>query len=205
MKNYPYPLPERALADYCHPLAGHVFGAAVRHEGEVLAVNGYVALRCTRGWWVTEEFSEAGAEYMERFDALPWGQVLTGEWRALSDLGAGLWVGGELEMWALGSARLAVSPVWRVGDSLCRLSLLQAVARLPRCEVFIGASDREDPVFFRFSGGRGLIAYDARLTLWSRHVFAPQHDCLTGERVTRSNRPKPNFALPGWPPPEVAD
>lgn len=203
MTPYRYPLPEFALVDFCHPAAGHVFARACRHDGEILAGNGYVALRAARGWWVYDEFPPAGEEFLARFEALPWGRAPGGPWRALDDARGALYRRGALRLWD--GARVAPSPVWRVGDCVVRLSALQLVARLPRAEIHTGLADRDDPLFFRFSGGRGIIARDPLLVLWDYHLWEPSHDCLSGERIPADNTPRPNFALPGWPPPECAD
>lgn len=206
MKSYPYPLPEYALSDFCHPATGHPLGSALRHEGEILAGNGYVALRATRGHWIHEEFPIAPADYLERFGALPWERPLVGPWRLLSDAGPVMWRRGQIGFWHGPNGqserpwRPAPNPIWRVGDAVVRLSLLQLVARLPRVEVYTGAQDNLEPLFFRFSGGRGMIAHDPRLSNWSYHLFAPQTDCLTGERVAPATGPKPSWPLPGWPP-----
>lgn len=200
-RTHPYPLPCYALDEFIHPAAGHVLGCARRHEGEVLAGNGYVAIRCTRGRWLAEDWPEAGAGFLERFESLAWDSVPAGPWRALADVamwfprdGAGLpWSG----------CGLAQSPAWRVGEAVVRVALLALVARLPRSEVVAG-TDREDALHFRFSGGCGMIAHDPRLAAVAveRWVLQSDADCLTGERVERSTTPKPSFSLPGWPPPE---
>lgn len=202
-KSHPYPLPAHALETFRRPHPAHALHGIHRHDGELLVGNGYVAVRAHRGLWMPSEYPEAAGEFLERFGALPWERPLAGPWRALDEASAALWRRGEIGMWD--GDRLAASPVWLVVDTLVRLSVLQLVARLPRAEVLVGNADREDPMFFRFAGGRGIIARDRRLTQWSFHLWPPRHDCLTGERLERETRPKPCFSLPGWPPPDCAE
>lgn len=206
MKPYPYPLPESALEDFCSPRPENVFGQACRHEGEIWAGNGYVAIRAARGRWIDAEFPEASPAFLERVMALPWDRPLVGPWRALEDAREPILRRGSLALWA--GHRLAPSPIWRVGASICRLALIRLIWRLPRCEVFLGPVDSAEPLFFRFSGGHGLIAHDPRLTLWSFHLWPPQTDCLSGELVPARGAPAPTlrrFSLPNWPPADPVD
>jgi len=203
MKAYPYPLTDGVLEDFRHPDSRNSLYPVVRCEGDLLAANGYVAIRCYRGLWFTEEYPEAGAKYLERFDSLPWDRPIVGDWRALDEARGMIWKRGTVGMWLRGT--LAPSPVWRVVDSVCRLSVLQLVARLPKAEVFTGLTDPGEPVFFRFSGGRGIIAAETRLAEWSFHLWPPWHDALTGQRVERERARRPSFSLPGWPPNPAED
>ena len=143
------------------------------------------------------------AGFLERFESLPWERPLAGPWRHLADGSASMTRIARIAPWR--GENVAFSPVWRVGDVVTRLSWLQLVTRLPRCEVFTGTQDAGDPLFFRFSGGRGIIAHDPRLTSWSHHLFPPAHDCLTGDRIAPATAPRPGFSLPGWPPQECAE
>jgi hypothetical protein len=149
------------------------------------------------------EFRTASPVFVERITALPWDRPLAGSWRALDEGRSAITQRGQIGVWS--GMRLAPTPVWRVGDSVVRLSLLQLIWRLPRCEVYTGPVDAMEPLFFRFSGGRGMIAADPRLTLWSYHLFAPLHDCLSGERVERGDTPKRRWGLPGWPPADATE
>ena len=206
-KSYPYPLPADALAEFLPPSAWHVLGRACRHEGEILAGNGYVALRAARGAWLDHEFPEAGGEFVARFGKLPWGRWPAGkdeEWRLMAERGAELATTGEVGLWLKG--KLAPSPVWLVNDKRVRLSLLQLVARLPRAEVFTGRQDADDPVWVRFSGGRVALAMDKRLTMFSREIFQPYRDGWTGERVERPGKfLGVKSHLKDWPPADFSD
>ncbi len=206
MSDFPYPLPQYALAEFCGTRAGFLLSAPVRQEREILAGNGYLAIRCHRGGWIDHEFAAASASYLARFEALPWGrwEQLGDDWRAL-DLGS-LCRRGRIDYWI--NHRPAPSPVWRVGSAVVRLSMLQQVARLPRCEVN-WTPDQDTPLFFRFSGGRGMIARDARLTLWSYALFQPRVDCLSGElrrtAPARMARMAGNLAKPSPEEPRIED
>lgn len=203
-RNYPYPLPFESLMDFCHPRAGHGFAVPVRDEGRVMAANGYLAIFADRGAWLTSDFAQAGEDYLQRFFSLPW-QPLDGPWRLLAEDSGTIYRRGLLPVWGAVPGVLAPSPVWCVaGGPLVRLSMLQLVGRLPRCEVHVGAMDRADPLFFRFSGGSGMIAYDPKLPdFFSYELFPQRRDPLTGEILTRQEGPKPSWLLPGWPPPEA--
>jgi hypothetical protein len=171
-QSYPYPLPAHALEDYCHPLAGSGLEAPRRWEGEVVAANGYVALRAARGCWLDEDYAPADAEFAARLGKIPWQAYPGGEaWQALDLQRGEIFRYAPHGLWLKG--RLAPSPVWQVCGIRVRLSLLQIIARLPRCEVHGGPQNRTEPLWFRFSGGRGCIAQDARLVMHSRELYLP--------------------------------
>jgi hypothetical protein len=200
MRNaFPYPLPATALEEFRHPEDWHGLRHIVRHGDEVLAGNGYVAIRCERGRWLDADFREAPGQFLERFGKLPWHAFPRGceLWRPLADVASVLNERAAHGLWLRG--RLAPSPVWRVGGVLVRLSMLQLVARLPRAEVN-WTDHPESPLWFRFSGGHGLIARDARLTLESRAIFQPREDVLSGGLEKRKAAPG-TLRLqhgPGW-------
>ena len=108
-------------------------------------------------------------------------------------------------MWQRGKNgwRFAEGAKVRVGGSVVvALSALQWVARLPRCEVWTGLADADQPLAVRFTGGVGMIAPDAG-NLVAFSIFEPmRHD--DGSRMARSG-PRPGFALPGWPPVDMTD
>lgn len=218
--SYPYPLPEHALADFCHPCDWHLLHKPRLWDGCMVAANGYVAIRCQRGAWIDSEFPEASTDFRSRVERLLWGRMshLKDDWRALDDVRGTLFRRAPIGLWiddARDAGKLSPSPVvWVAGGILVRLSLLQLIARLPRCEIHTGPMNADDPLWFRFSGGRGLIARDSKLTAPAAFtVFEPMRDCLTGERVERQKTPKPNFgtppppepALEGWPPTTAED
>lgn len=217
---FKYPLPSEALNLFCHPVSRHHLSRPMRMDGEVVAANGYVAIRCQRGAWIDSEFPEAWTDFRSRVERLPWARMahLKDDWRALDDVRGTLFRRAPIGLWiddARDAGRLSPSPVvWVAGGILVRLSMLQLIARLPRCEIYTGTMNTDDPLWFRFSGGRGLIARDTKLTSPAAFtVFEPMRDCLTGERVERQKTPKPNFgtppppepALEGWPPPTAED
>lgn len=210
-RNFPYPIPATALDEFRHPAAGHVLNPAVRYAGDILAGNGYVAVRARRGRWIDEEYPPASSEYLARFEKLPWNrfQSLQDDWRLLDDQSGRIFGRGQIGFWLEVKTGWTVnaSPVWRVNDSvLVRLSLLQLLARLPRCEAYTGAQDCEEPLFFRFSGGIGIVARDKRLTLSSGNLFPPARDCFTGARMRKKTVPKYLPPInPNWPPADMSE
>lgn len=209
--DFGYPLPEYALADFCCAAAG-VLSRPMRHEGEIIAANGYVALRAYRGRWLDSDFPPASPEYMARINALPWERyqkLAADEWRTLTDARAHLYRRGRMGLLRAGTARLAPSPVWLVGHVLVRLTLLQLIDRLPRCEVWTGNGGPGQPLWFRFTGGRGAIAADARLRESSFSIFQPVFNEWTGafEKSRPADHGRVRLTMPGnqWPPPEPVD
>lgn len=161
-RGFPYPLPIECLGEFVHPDLNHEFASPSRHGDEVIAANGYVVIRATRGRWLDADFSEASAGFMARVDALPWSharEMKEDKWKFLD--GAKRFITARARLGMFSGTRVAASPVWLVGDVLVRLSVLQAVALLPRVEV--AWTDRALPLWFRFSGGIGAIAADWRL------------------------------------------
>jgi hypothetical protein len=206
--SWPYPLPETALSEFCHPADWHVFANPARGDSEILACNGYLALRAHRGAWLDREIPAAGKDFMERFLKIPWGRyvkIRDDAWRPLSDMRSKLEFHGRIDPWLRG--RPAPSPVWLVDEFRVRLTWLQLIARLPRCEVATGQATDACPVFFRFSGGRGAILPDARMGAPSYTIFKAAEDIFTGERQERRQGPIMRLTQPGvnWPPPECTD
>lgn len=205
--DFPYPLPEYALDEFCRPESGHVFSQPKRHDGDICAGNGYVMIRAHRGRWIDDEFPEASSEFLMRMARIPWARyqmIPSTAFREIAPIRGSIASRGTIGFWMDGTAKVNPSPVWRVGRPLVRLSLLQLIARLPRVEV-AWTDDADSPLWFRFTGGIGAVAYDSRLTLASYSIFQPQADPLTGETMRRQTIPKPSFSLPGWPPADSAD
>jgi hypothetical protein len=214
MKNhFPYPIPAEALQEFCHPAEWHAFHLARRFDREILAGNGYLAIRCQRGRWIDSEFPAASAEFLSRWGKLPWSrwEVLAqgDHWRRLEDASGRIFAKSAIGFW-LGTVP-APSPVWVVGDARrVRLSALQLIARLPRCEVFTGPVDADSPLWFRFSGGRGAVAMDKRLEGCgvSGRLFQPVVDQLSGElKYCRPSRPALRLVNPAsnWPPADLSE
>lgn len=219
MKTHPFPLPELALRSFCHPVPDHLFSAPYRHAGEILAGNGYIALRASKGNWMHDEFPEASPAFLARFDALPWSHYLdliaSPHWTHTHDLQTALFRRTPISLWMFithpGNPKPytpAPSPVWNVRDTKVRLSHLQAIARLPRCEIYHGPPPiASSPLFFRFSGGIGIIAHDPSLTVATGSILQPITDILTGSTTERDRSPRPVFTQPGvnWPPVDTSE
>lgn len=208
-----YPLPADALRMFCHPAARSGLSVPMRMGAEIVAANGYLAIRCNRGAWMDADFPEAWTDFKTRVEKLPWARwdALKDDWRALDEVRGTLFRYAEIGVWldqrnVVG--KLAPSPVvWACGGIPVRLSMLQLISRLPRCEVYTGPCDRSDPLWFRFSGGRGVIARDVKLTQAPAFtVFEPMRDDR-GQRIERRKTPAPRFEQPGmnWPPVDMTD
>ena len=209
MKSFPFPLPASALSDFVHPAEWHMLHHARRYGDEVLAGNGYVALRAVKGMWLPGDHAPASAEFLSRFGKLPWGRWddLEDDWRALDSQRGRIFERAAHSVWL--DEKVAPSPVWMVNEVRVRLSLLQLVARLPRAEVYTGRTDRQDPLFVRFSGGKALIAADPRLTLHSCELFPGARDIWSGERIRTRRTTFRGAAFGGemanWPPPDSSE
>ena len=202
-----YPLSADVLPAYCHPAENHPLHHPARLGREILAGNGYIALRIHRGGWIDSEFSEAGPAFLARFEKLPWHRfsaAVDGPWRALDEQRGKIFDKAPIGLWLAG--KCAPSPVWSVNEIPVRLSHIQAIAMLPRCEISVARAWETDPLWFRFSGGHGCIARDPRLTITSGNLFAPARDPLTDERMEH-RRAAIRWPQPGvnWPPPEPTD
>lgn len=186
-RGFPYPLQIGSLDAFCHPAEGHELSSVYWYMGEAVAVSGYVAVRANRGLWTEEDFPPMPAALITRLERQPWGSLKWAvqdalRWRPLAD--ANLFRHGAIQPWLKGKP--APTRVVRVNDShLVRLSFLQLVAMLPRCEVYLGTTDS---LLFRFSGGVGIIMKDDRLKEAGFSIFTPaRHE--DGTRVARSSGP----------------
>ena len=210
--NFPYPVPPEVLEAFRHVKAGHDFEFPRRVGLEVVAANGYAAIRCQRGRWLDAEYEEAGGPFLYRLGGIPWdrfGRLEDWRWKSLDGIRAAMFAHGVHGFWIEGKERVNPCPVWRVGDVVVRLSLLQLVGRLPRAEV-AWTGDSDSPLWFRFSGGRGAIAPDKRLRTWGFAVLQPGINPLTRERDR--DGPKrvfqglaPSGTMKNWPPVEPVD
>jgi hypothetical protein len=205
-KTFPYPLRLEDLGEFTHRAAGHELGRAFHKDGMAYAGNGYLAIRCHRGMWMASDFEPAKPEADERICSLPWHRFETfpQQWVELSTITGTIFRYAPVGVWDKRN-RISPSPVWRIAENyLVRLSLLQLIALLPKCEVFTGPTDRNAHMPFRFSGGIGFIAYDDRLTIASKEILNPQRCPLDGHVLDRS--PRPTFKMfKDWPPAEPID
>ncbi len=194
---FPHPLHIGTLEAFCHPAPGHLLSAphvtGSGRESEVLAGNGYLAIRVSRGLWLDSDFAPPPADFIPRFDSLPWARFTDlnpEEWRPLADVRTQLFRKASLSPW-LGH-RVAPSPVWIVAEShRVRLSHLQLISRLPRAEVWCGHATNSDPLFLRFTAGIGIIARDATLhdprqpPKIAFSILSPKRCPLSGDRMSR--------------------
>jgi len=212
-RSHPYPIPEEALRAFCVP--GRVMNPLChpwRGDGEVIAGNGYAVIRVQRGRWLDRDFPAVTAEVMERIGKIPWSRFVKlrdEDWHPLGNLMGCIWFRGELGFWQDTKPRPAPTPIWRVGDVLVRLSALQMIAKLPRVEVAWTGGDPASPLWFRFSGGRGAIAFDKTLRVGSYAILQPRMDDLSGELVKPGYRSETKLRLvqPGtnWPPVDLTE
>lgn len=209
---FPYPLQMGSLEAFCHGDERHPLGRPYWHEGEAIAVSGYVALRAKSRNWDEKDFEKMPGKLVERLEKQPWGTLKHAvkdelQWRMLED--ANLFRFGAIAPWLNG--KVAPTRIVRVNElHLVRLSFLQLVARLPRCEVYLGVTET---LLFRFSGGVGMLMKDDRLTEAGFSIFTPKRDCFDGGRMTPQKPLNWNFGTPpppepeieGWPPVEAVD
>lgn len=211
---FPYPLELEHLAEFCHPSESHQLFRPAFHDGKALAGNEYIMIRADRGRWLPSDFDQPSADFLTRFmvDLCP--AKDSDEWRSIDDIKGSLYRFGVRGMWLKG--KCAPSPVWRVGSAfLARLSHLQMIGRLPRCEIIPprGRQYDAEPLYFRFNGGVGILAHDPKLTESSFSVFAPRYCPVGGHEMKRSKPLNWNFGTPpppeppldDWPPAEVSD
>lgn len=174
---FPFPLQLGSLDWFAHPDGRHPFSAPMWQGGTALVANGFVALEVSRGLWDANDFPAADGVFLQRFRKLPWlrfQHLPPDDWRQMDELRGNLFRYAPIYPWTAGH-RCAPSPVWRVNEVfLARLSHLQLIARLPRCELHLGVMGPGAPLLFRFSGGRGMLAADLRLTEASFSVFEPR-------------------------------
>ncbi|MCW1926538.1 hypothetical protein OKA05_28560 [Luteolibacter arcticus] len=175
---FPYPLAAGALESFCHPRC-RVFSRVVRHpeSGAVMAANGCVALRVTRGPVTYDDaLPQACPHFIARVGALPWDRfgsdarrIAPAPWRALEPVRGDLHALGLDDLWPNDRMTLA-RPVWIAESVLVPLAVLQLIARLPRVELRLdGATDF---MLLRFSGGEGIVANRWRKT---RGADMPAH------------------------------
>lgn len=203
-----FPVPPDALAAFCHPSPHHIFHLPRRIADTVCAANGHVAIRCTRGHWSPEDYMGATDAYILRIQKLPWNSApINSEfWSPLDDARGTIYRHAPRAIFGSDN-KLCHSPSVRVGKLVVMpLSIIQLIARLPRCEVYINSFTITDPLFFRFSGGAGIVA-PHNLTIPQFKILSPiLHD--DGQPIRKTKFPKenpprqhqPDIMLDDWPP-----
>lgn len=203
MRNFPYPLPLHALAEFCHPAPASILSRPVSHGGETLVGNGHLALRIRKGQWMDSEHAAASAAYLERFERLPWDFAPTAlEWHCLDDVRGTLFRGAAIGFWFNGEP--APCPVVWVAETIrVRLSLLQLIARLPRAEICA----RLGELLIRFSGGIGIApaarALNDRQIAFS--IFAPERCPMDGHVMGKHVEVRLTQPGVNWPPVDMTD
>lgn len=195
---FPNPLDEATLAAFCHPCI-HALSRPALVGSEVIAANGYIALRAHRGRWLDSDFDAPSPEHHARIQRLNWDafdSLDPGKWDKLDDVRGQIYRTATISFWATNAenvptGRPSATPIWKVGKAApVRLSLLQLIARLPRCEVYTGPQTPTQPLYFRCTGARGIIAVDPRLEIHSWHLFAHATYDAMADRVV--DRPRTN-------------
>ena len=216
MSKAPFQFPLRAgdIACFCHPDPANPLAAAHFIDGDLMAGNGYMAIRASRGLWLEADFTPAAFETMERLANLPWHnlpEASSPNWRDLDDIRGNLYQYGAINPWT-DKHRPTPSPVWKVAShNLVRLSHLQLLARLPKAQIYCGPLTVTSPTFVRFNGGSLIMPKDSRLQHYSREIFTPSYDLFTGERKERTApfktsyvpKPIPDQPIEDWPPAEL--
>jgi hypothetical protein len=218
-KSIPYPVQAAHLEAFTHPAEASAWHRIRSWDGGLILGNGWLALRVHRGAFDLADYPAASAEFLSRWGKIPWTRwgtlAASTAWRATHDV-AGEVFKRPFEMWLDSTGTRAPSPTWSVASIPVPANLFQALARLPRCEVFTGAVDPTDPLWFRFSGGCGALARARAVaaTGISRSFFQPRRCSLTGDTLRDAPTPPPAAArpastplgrLPGWPPPTPLD
>ena len=139
-----FPLTEGDIALFCHPAEGHPYHRPHMIEGNLHAGNGHIAIRATSGRWMESDFQPAPEPFKTRIGGLPWGAIHADspEWRSLDEVRGTIYKYAPITIWT-DKGKRAPSPVVSIGGHhLIRLSHLQLIARLPRCEAYAGAVTR---------------------------------------------------------------
>jgi hypothetical protein len=173
-----FPLHAGDLEVFCHPHEGHAMSRTHMVDGDLVAANGHLAVRASRGLWLDADFEPAPADFLQRVAGLPWGSApdhSSEAWRPLDDARGDIYRSATIGLYN-NKGRISPSPVWMVaGQHPIRLSFLQQIARLPRCEVYTGALHNSQPAWFRFNGGTVIVPKTKRpFPTFSRQLFPPR-------------------------------
>lgn len=214
MKFFPYPLTPEVLDELVHPDELSELRHPVRRGSQVFTGNGYFATRIDRGAWIHEEIQPISDRAARRLDRLAWDALDSAlergdGWRDLALSMGTIRRRGIINPWR--EDLLAPTPTWRLAHGYIHLSMLQLIARLPRAAFYLRHTSAGSPLFFKFSGGAGIVAPIRRPMPAGFHFFKPQFDPLSGDEldlgtlkprtVARDKNPTPR----SWPPPEPID
>jgi hypothetical protein len=170
---FTFPITLSAMENFRHPDPANIRHGLHMDGDALVSMNGYIILRASRGYWLATDFPPAPPEFAVKASSLPWNAFPPdGDgWRRLDDKRGDLYARAPISMFT-DKHKPTPSPVWRVGGlHMIRLSHLQQLARLPRCEVFTTGT-RDDFAFFRFNGGLAIVPRDKRLSD-PRHPVSP--------------------------------
>lgn len=179
-----HPVPFEALEYFCHPDPAHLFATpAWGRDSKLYVSNCHLALRFFN---FTAAHGPGPMAAVDRLLKQAWHSGKYEDataWRKLDDCTLDLFREGLFSMWDIssGKPRFRIDPPARVNHGfVCPAASLQAISRLPRCEIYT-RYDRGMPLAFRFNGGEGLIAplsyaQQDRMTDTVCHVFAGRRD-----------------------------
>lgn len=179
-----HPVPVEALEYYCHPVEGHLFDRpAWGRDSKLYVSNCHLALRFYN---FTAAEGPGPMAAVDRLLRQRWHLPKYEDpkaWRKVDDCTLDLFREGIFPMWQADGERLRyrVDPCLRINHGcLVPAASMQAISRLPRCEVYT-AHEAGYPLAFRWNGGDGLVArlthaQEARRTDSVCHVFATGRD-----------------------------
>ena len=204
MRNFSHPLRYETLLAFCHPRPDHHYAAPALIGRHACATNGFVALRAHSGLWAPDDFPEPPDGFAESCGAIPlhhFPPPATTTWYPLDSFRGKIYARAPIDPFTR-TYRPANSPAVRVGTVPVLLSMLQLVARLPRCEFSIAVTAAPDVLFFRCSGALGLIAATSR-----DHAPAFTIDPILRhpDGTPRAVSTMGALPLPNWPPPPPLD
>jgi len=201
MKNFSNPLFRDTLREFTRPTPGHHWQQIAWLDDCACACNGWVAIKAHRGLWTPHDFEPPTPEFVLNFASTPLDLFPAAATFYPLDFFRGAIFRRALISPFTSKGHLSATPAFRVGRVVVHLSMLQLVARLPRCE-FTQADTGANALFFRCSGALGCIA--------GLDENTPVAYTIDGVRRAYDGRPIPTstagaLPLPGWPPPPPID
>jgi hypothetical protein len=212
-----HPLTEWDVRQFTHPdPSDSLHRVHINAAGQILAANGTVALRVENGRWLPADFTPAPPAVLDRLAKLPWEKFPVDappeQWRAMDEAIPALF---RFQFDPVFERKAGTPPRWKFFPSVpvrvadgpdVALGILQLISRLPRAELHVEGLRRESPVFFRFTGGAGVIAYRRTGDMFRFSIFKPQRD-HNHRIIERRSAPKPRFphSGPQWPPKDESD